>query len=339
LKSLKKKLKKQLLPKRKKKLNYKEIFEVIKMSEVSATLVKKLRDTTGAGMMDCKKALAETNGNLEEAIDWLRKKGHAAASKKSGRVAAEGLVAVATNSTRTVGVIIELNSETDFVARNDKFQKLVGDISKLAVNVDSLEQLKAAKLENGRTVQDEVTENIAVIGENLNLRRMAKISVEKGIVATYVHNTVATDMGKIAVLIGLQSDIDASALQTLGKQLAMHIAAAKPIALTSAQVDSKAVQREKDIFSEQAKSSGKPQEIIEKMIEGRIKKFYQEVVLLEQVFVIDGKTKIQDVIDKFAQDNKGTINVVDFVCFELGQGVEQEEKDFASEVAAVIGNK
>ena len=307
------------------------------MSEVSAILVKKLRDTTGAGMMDCKRALTETSGNFEEAIDWLRKKGIAAAGKKAGRVAAEGLVAVAVNANKTVGVAIELNSETDFVARNDKFQAMVSDIAKTALNTSSLEELKEAKLSTGRSAQDEVTENIGVIGENLNLRRMAKISVTKGVVASYVHNNIATDMGKIAVLVALESDIDQAALQTLGKQLAMHIAASKPIALNIDQVDSSAVDRERDIFSEQAKNSGKPQEIIDKMVEGRIKKFYQEVVFLEQAFVMDGKTRVQDVVDKFAADNKGTVKVTGFVSFELGQGIETEEKDFASEVAAMSG--
>lgn len=307
------------------------------MSEVSAILVKKLRDTTGAGMMDCKRALTETSGNFEEAIDWLRKKGIAAAGKKAGRVAAEGLVAVAVNANKTVGVAIELNSETDFVARNDKFQAMVSDIAKAALNTSSLEELKEAKLSTGRSAQDEVTENIGVIGENLNLRRMAKISVTKGVVASYVHNNIATDMGKIAVLVALESDIDQAALQTLGKQLAMHIAASKPIALNIDQVDSSAVDRERDIFSEQAKNSGKPQEIIDKMVEGRIKKFYQEVVFLEQAFVMDGKTRVQDVVDKFAADNKGTVKVTGFVSFELGQGIETEEKDFASEVAAMSG--
>ena len=309
------------------------------MSEVSAVLVKKLRDTTGAGMMDCKKALSETGGDLEAATDWLRKKGHAAAGKKASRVAAEGLVAVATNQTKTVGAVIELNSETDFVARNDKFQKLVGDIAKEALNVDSLEALKEVKLNTGRNIGEEVIENIATIGENLNLRRMARISVNKGVVASYVHNNVATDMGKIAVLVALESDIEVAALQSLGKQIAMHIAASKPAALTVDQVDSKDLQREKDIFSEQAKNSGKPQEIIDKMVEGRIKKFYQEIVLLEQNFVMDGKTRVQDVLDNFAKEHKGALKITGFVSFELGQGIEQEEKDFASEVAAVVGAK
>ncbi len=309
------------------------------MSGISAVLVKRLRETTGAGMMDCKRALEETKGDFEVAIDWLRKKGIAAASKKSSRVAAEGLVAVAFNANKTVGAVIELNSETDFVARNNKFQKLVGYITTAAVNVDTLEHLKEAKLFTGRTVKDELTENIAVIGENLNLRRMTKISVKNGLVASYVHNDVATDMGKIAVLVGLESNINAAKLQTFGKQLAMHIAAAKPIALNIEQIDIKSVQREKDIFSEQAKNSGKSQDIIDKMIEGRIKKFYQEVVLLEQVFVIDGNTRVQDIICNFATDNHGEIKVTGFASFELGQGIEKKEEDFVSEVATVIGNK
>lgn len=307
------------------------------MSEISAILVKKLRETTGAGMMDCKKALTETAGAFEEAVDWLRAKGIAAAGKKSSRVAAEGLTAVATNAAKTVGVVIELNSETDFVARNEKFQSLVSSIATAALGVDSIEDLKKAQLATGRNVREEVTENIAVIGENLNLRRMAKLSVSQGVVSSYVHNTVATDMGKIAVIVALESDIDQTKLNTLGKQIAMHIAASKPIALSTDMVDPAAIEREKNIFTEQAKESGKPLEIIEKMIEGRIKKFYQEVVLLEQAFVMDNKTRLQDVVDNFAKENNGTIKVTGFVSFELGQGIEQEEKDFASEVAAVMG--
>ena len=215
----------------------------------------------------------------------------------------------------------------------------MGDIAKKALAVDSLEALKEVKLDTGRKVGEEVIENIAVIGENLNLRRMARISVNKGLVASYVHNNVANDMGKIAVLVALESDLSPTTIESLGKQIAMHIAASKPISLTVDQVNSKDLQREKDIFSEQAKNSGKPQEIIDKMVEGRIKKFYQEVVLLEQLFVIDGKTRVQDVLDNFAKEHKGTLKITDFVSFELGQGVEQEEKDFASEVAAVMGAK
>ena len=250
------------------------------MSEVSALLVKKLRDTTGAGMMDCKRALAETKGDFEEAIDWLRKKGIAAAGKKAGRVAAEGLVAVALNSSKNVGVVIELNSETDFVARNDKFQNMVAEIAKAALNVADLDGLKAVKLATGRNVGEEVTENIGVIGENLNLRRMAKISVGKGVVASYVHNNVATDMGKIAVLVGLESDIDATALQTLGKQLAMHIAAASPEFLAPEQVPADILAREKEIAEGQVK--GKPANIVAKIVEGKINekgKVQQTVIL------------------------------------------------------------
>lgn len=305
------------------------------MSEISAALVKKLRETTGAGMMDCKRALTETAGVFEEAIDWLRKKGIAAAGKKAGRIAAEGLVAVAIDSAKTTGVAIELNSETDFVARNDKFQALVSMVSQAALTVGSVEALNAVKLSTGRTVADEITENIAIIGENLSLRRMQKLSVTKGVVTSYIHNAAAADMGKIAVLVALESDIDPEKLNLLGKQIAMHIAATKPVAVTTAEVDPAAVERERNIFSEQAAASGKPAEIIEKMVDGRIKKFYQEVVLLEQTFVIDGKTRVGDVVDNFAKENAGTIKLTGFVCYELGQGIEQEEKDFASEVAAM----
>lgn len=305
------------------------------MSEISAKLVKELREATGAGMMDCKKALSEVAGDFEAAIDWLRKKGIAAAGKKSGRIAAEGLTAVASNNDKTTAVAIELNSETDFVARNDKFQALVNLIANAALNANDLTALKQTKLANGRNIEEEVTENIAVIGENLNLRRFAKLSVTQGLVAHYIHNAAAENMGKIAVLVALESNIPAEKLATLGKQLAMHIAASKPIAVTNEQVDQSAIDREKDIFSEQAKASGKPIEIIEKMIEGRIRKFYQEVVLLEQTFVMDGKTSVKDVITNFEKENNGSVKITGFVHFELGAGLEKEENDFASEVAAM----
>ena len=304
------------------------------MSEISAALVKKLRETTGVGMMDCKRALEETKGDFETAIDWLRKKGIAAASKKSSRVAAEGLVAVAFNENKTVGAVIELNSETDFVARNDKFQNLVANIASAAVNVETLDQLKEVKITTDRTVKEEVTENIAVIGENLNLRRMAKVSVTKGLVASYVHNHVAVDMGKIAVLVGLESSIDAVKLQIIGRQIAMHIAAVGPQSLDVSSLDPAALERERAVLVDQARASGRPEEVIQKMVEGRVRKFYEEVVLLEQTLVMDGKTRIADVVENFAKEIGTPVTLKAFARFALGEGIEKQETDFAAEVQA-----
>lgn len=308
------------------------------MTEISAALVKKLRESTGAGMMDCKKALQECNGDFESSVDWLRKKGHATASKKSGRVAAEGLVAVAVSG--NIGVAVELNAETDFVARNDKFQSLVARVVKTALKVDSIDELKKAKCEDSsKTVEEEIVDNIATIGENMNLRRMIKLHVKQGVIASYVHNTVMPNVGKIAVLVALEAEKVTSELENLGKQIAMHIAAAKPISLNTDNVEQSLIDREKDIFKEQAKASGKPDNIIEKMIEGRIRKFFQEVVLLEQAFVIDNKTAIKDVVQSFAKEHNNKVELKSFVRFELGEGIEIEEEDFASEVAKISGVK
>ena len=302
---------------------------------ISANLVKDLREKTGAGMMDCKKALLETNGNFEAAIDWLRTKGLAAAAKKAGRVAAEGLTAVHVEGTKAS--IIELNSETDFVARNDKFQNIVLTIAKTALNCADINSLKNAKLPNGKTVEEYVTENIAVIGENLNLRRMATLEVSNGVVASYVHNAVLPNVGKISVLVAFESTANKVELEKLGRQIAMHIAATRPESLDVQSIDQVLVERERNIFIEQAKASGKPENIIEKMVEGRIRKFYEEVVLLEQIFVIDGKTKISDVVQEVAKKAGTPITLKSFVRFELGEGIEIEETDFAAEVAAVAG--
>lgn len=308
------------------------------MVQITATLVKDLREKTGAGMMDCKKALQECNGEFEAAIDWLRKKGHALAGKKSGRVAAEGLVAVAVEGEQ--GVAVELNAETDFVARNEKFQNLVKRVVATALKVDNFDELKAAICEGStKNVEEEIVEHVAVIGENMSLRRMAKIHVNKGIVASYVHNAVAPNIGKIAVLVGLEAEKKTDGLEQLGKQIAMHVAAAKPIALTSQEVDSEVVEREKSIFSEQAKASGKPENIIEKMVEGRIRKFYQEVVLLEQAFVMDGKTPVKEVVDNFAKEHNNKVTITGFIRFELGEGIEVEEQDFAKEVSEISSAK
>ena len=304
---------------------------------VTAALVKELREKSGAGMMDCKKALNETNGDMDAAVDWLRTKGLAAAAKKSGRVAAEGLVALHVNG--NVGALVELNSETDFVSRNEDFQAFAKTLAQLAVNADDLDALKAMDYpETGRNVADELTQKIATIGENMSLRRMTKVSVDAGAIVPYVHNAVADGLGRIGVLVALNSSADEAALSGLGKQLAMHIAATNPASLSVEDLDAEMVAREREVLVEQAKESGKPQEIAEKMVEGRIRKFYQEVVLLEQTFVIDGESKVADVISKAGKDAGSDITMSAFSQYVLGDGIEKEESDFAAEVAAQLGN-
>lgn len=305
--------------------------------EVKITDIKALRDKTGAGMMDCKKALSESNGDMEEAIVWLRKKGLAAAAKKAGRVAAEGLTAVSVKGNRAVA--IELNSETDFVSKNLQFQSLVREIADIAIDTNNIDELKAIKTSSGKTVEELVTENVSTIGENLNLRRIQSVQINNGFIASYIHNAVADGMGRIAVLVALESEGDQNKLESLGKQIAMHIAAARPIALKQSDVDSSLVEKEKEIFAEQARNSGKPENIIEKMIDGRIRKYYEEVVLLEQVFVIDGKSKIADVVSAFAKDIGASVELVAFARLELGEGIEKEETNFAEEVAATVAGK
>jgi elongation factor Ts len=303
------------------------------MADVTPELVKKLRETSGAGMMDCKKALVEANGNFDEATDWLRKKGLSAAAKKSGRIAAEGLVAVAVEG--KTGAVIELNSETDFVSRNEKFQAAARQIATQALKVNGdVEALKASKGASGATVADDVTNLIAAIGENMTLRRSAKLTVNNGIVASYVHAAVAPGLGKIGILVAVESTGDQAKLEALGKQIAMHIAAARPDALTTKEVSGDALERERNIFRDQAKASGKPADIIEKMVEGRIRKYYEEVVLLEQVFVIDGKTKISDFVANSAKEIGAPVAITGFSRFVLGEGVEKKESNFAEEVAA-----
>ena len=306
------------------------------MSAISASMVKELRETTGAGMMDCKKALNETGGNVEEAVDWLRKKGLAAAAKKAGRTASEGLVGVTTNG--TTGAVIELNSETDFVARNEQFQKLVGKLATLALDNtgDVAELLKVTDPASGRTVEDELTQQIATIGENMQLRRAGRVSVENGAVAAYVHNATADGMGKIGVLIALESTGDQAKLQELGKQIAMHVAATRPESVNKEELDQELVERERSVLSDQARASGKPEEIIEKMVEGRIRKFYEEVVLLEQVFVIDGERRVSKVLEDAGKELGAPVKIAAMVRLALGEGVEKEESDFASEVAATL---
>lgn len=308
------------------------------MAQVTAALVKELREMSGAGMMDCKKALSENDGNLEAAIDWLRTKGLASAGKKQSRVAAEGLVAVSTDGAK--GTAIEINSETDFVARNEQFQGLVGDIASVAFNVgDGVDAISnAAYPGSSKTVAETVTDAIATIGENMNVRRAKTVTVESGIVASYVHGAVADGMGKIAVLVGLKSDADANALAALGKQLAMHIAAANPASLSEDDLDPEMVEREKQVQMDKARESGKPEAIIEKMIVGRMRKYLEEVVLLHQTFVIDGETKISAVIDAAAKEAGSPIELVEYVRMEVGEGLEKKEDDFAAEVAAAVGS-
>lgn len=307
------------------------------MAEISATLVKDLRAKTGAGMMDCKKALAETAGDLEAAVDWLRTKGLATAAKKAGRVAAEGLVAVAVEGGQ--GAVVELNSETDFVARNQQFQDIVRKIAETAIKVGGeVAALSAAPFPgSGRTVQEEITNAIATIGENMNLRRAARLSVGQGVVTGYMHNSVAPGLGKIGVLVALESAGKREALEAFGKQLAMHIAAANPQSLDVASLDPAAIERERAVLSEQARESGKPAEIIAKMVEGRIRKFYQDVVLLEQTFVIDGETRVAKAVENAAKEAGAPVKVTGFARFQLGEGIEKAADDFASEVAKIAG--
>lgn len=303
------------------------------MAEVTANLVRELREKSGAGMMDCKKALVESNGNVEEAIDWLRKKGLAAAAKKSGRVAAEGLVGVATAG--ATASLVEINAETDFVARNDKFQDLVRNVAKLAIEKPyTAEELKSVQYNAEHTVETEITHLIATIGENMNLRRVTRLSVPQGHISSYIHNATAPGLGKIGVLVAIESAADAEKLNDLGKKIAMHIAAASPIALSIEEVDAADLEREKSVLTEQARASGRPEEIIQKMVEGRIRKFYEEVVLLEQVFVLDGQSKVSDVVEAAAKELGTPVKLAGYVKYTLGEGIEKAESDFAAEVHA-----
>lgn len=308
------------------------------MAQITAALVKELRDKSGAGMMDCKKALSENDGDIEVSMDWLRQKGIAKAEKKSGRVAAEGLVAVASNG--TTGVAVEVNSETDFVARNDQFQALVNSVAGVALaNGGEYEATNAATYPGtSHSVEAEITEVVGTIGENMNFRRSSGLNVSSGVVSTYIHNAVAPGLGKLAVLVALESDADADVLEALGKQLAMHVAATNPQAMTIDEMSAEAVEREKAVLIEQARESGKPDNIIEKMIVGRMNKFYQEVVFVEQTFVIDGETKISKVIENAAKDAGTDIKLTGYIRLELGDGIEKEEEDFAAEVAAVVSS-
>ncbi len=306
------------------------------MADITAAMVKELRESTGAGMLDCKKALVEANGNMEQAVDWLRKKGLASAAKKSSRIAAEGLVAVTVKGNK--GAAVEVNSETDFVAKNEIFQAFVADAVEAALDTNSdVEALKNAKdASSGKTFGERLTDMVARIGENMNLRRTKVVSVNNGLICSYVHNVARDNLGKIGVLVALESTADKAQLADLGKHIAMHIAANAPIALNIAGVDAAAVEHEKEIFREQAAASGKPANIIEKMIEGRIRKFYEEVVLEEQSYVMDPDKKVKDVVADKAKECGADIKIGDYVFFKLGDGLQKKEEDFAAEVNAQL---
>ncbi len=305
------------------------------MADITAAMVKELRETTGAGMLDCKKALVEANGNMETAVDWLRKKGLASAAKKSSRIAAEGLVAVYVEGNR--GAAVEVNSETDFVAKNDIFQAYVEDAAKVALaNNGDVEAMKNAADASGKTFGERLTDMVARIGENMNLRRAKVVSVNNGLVCSYIHNAARAGLGKIGVLVALESTADKAQLADLGKHIAMHVAAAQPIALNVASVDPAAVEHEKSIFAEQAAASGKPAAIIEKMVDGRIRKFYEEVVLEEQNYIMDPDKKVKDVIADKAKECGADIKLTDYVFFKLGDGLQKKEEDFAAEVQAQL---
>ncbi|MDE2560987.1 MAG: elongation factor Ts [Sphingomonadales bacterium] len=305
----------------------------------TATDVKNLRERTGAGMMDCKKALDESNGDFEAAVDALRAKGLAAAAKKSSRTAAEGLVGVAVEGTK--GVAVEVNSETDFVAKNDQFQDFVRKTTEVALGLgaDDVEALKAAAYPDGGTVGDKLTNNVATIGENQQVRRIKSVSVSNGVVVPYMHNAAAPNLGKIGVLVALESDAPADRLEALGKQIAMHIAAAFPLALDADSLDADLIERERKIAAEKAAESGKPEAVQAKMVEGAVAKYAKENALLSQVFVMDNKTPVQQVVDAAGKEAGAKIVLKDYVRFQLGEGIEKEESDFAAEVAAAAGIK
>ncbi|MQT12058.1 translation elongation factor Ts [Segnochrobactrum spirostomi] len=305
---------------------------------ISAQMVKELREKTGAGMMDCKAALTETSGDMEAAVDWLRKKGLSKAAKKAGRVAAEGLVGVAAGG--TVAAVVELNSETDFVARNPAFQQLVSSVAAVALTVDGDRDATAgaAYPGKGHSVEDELKEAIATIGENMNLRRSTALKVGQGVVATYVHSATADGLGKIGVLVALESSADPAVLTEIGRKVAMHVAATSPLALTAEEIPEAEAARERAVYADQARQSGKPENIIEKMVEGRMRKFYEEVTLLKQAFVLDPDKTVEQAVEAVAKDAGAPIKVTGFVRYALGEGIEKETSDFAAEVAAAAGH-
>ncbi len=307
------------------------------MANIPPGMVKDLRDKTGAGIMDCKTALTETGGDLEAAMDWLRKKGITKAAKKAGRAAAEGLVGVAVGN--GVGALVEVNAETDFVARNDEFKSFVTNAARLALEEEGdLQKLLDRNLGEA-SVQQTLTELVAKIGENMSVRRTIMLAVDPGVVSAYIHNASSPELGKIGVLVALKSTADKDKLNALGKQIAMHVAAAAPLALTPAHLDPAVVEKERAIQADIARQSGKPENVIEKMLEGRMRKFYEESVLLQQVFVIDGETRIEKVLEKAAKDLGAPVSIEGFVRFQVGEGIEKVESDFADEVAKMSGTK
>ncbi len=314
-----------------------KISEGLKMTEITAAKVKELRELTSAGMLDCKKALVEANGNMDEAVDWLRKKGLASAAKKASRIAAEGLVSVYVEGNK--GAIAEVNSETDFVAKNDLFQDYVSDAAKVALaaagEICDMKSFHCPKC--NKTFEERLTDLIAKIGENMNLRRAAMLEVNNGVIASYLHNACGSNLGKIGVLVALESNADKEKLEELGKHIAMHIAASSPLFLDVASVDTASIEHEKAIFAEQAKASGKPENIIEKMVEGRVRKYFDEVVLEEQAYIMDPDKKVKQVIADVAKELGTDIKLTNYVRFKLGEGLQKKEEDFASEVAAQLG--
>lgn len=306
------------------------------MANIPAGMVKDLRDKTGAGMMDCKTALSETNGDFEQAVDWLRKKGLAKAAKKAGRTAAEGLIGIATQI--DCGAVVEVNSETDFVARGTEFQDYVRKAAQQALEEEGeLERLLLSPFDSRQTMAEALTALVAKIGENMSVRRSAGLAVSPGVIASYVHNAVAADLGKIGVLVALESEGNVDALLRLGKQLAMHVAAANPLALTVDAVPPATIARERSIYEDQARQSGKPENVIAKMVDGRMRKFYEENVLLSQIFVIDGETPVSTVVEKAAKDVGAPVRITGFVRFAVGEGIDRPTTDFAAEVRATAG--
>ncbi len=306
------------------------------MAQITASLVKQLREKSGAGMMDCKKALAEVDGDLEQAVDWLRKKGLATAAKKAGRVAADGLVAVA--SAGTAGAVVEVNAETDFVSRNEQFQNFVSRTSSLALaSGGDLDRLKAADYEAGASVEQTLINLVATIGENMSIRRAAVLNVSQGVVASYVHNVAAPGLGKIGVLVAVESAGDKTKLEDFGKQIAMHVAAVNPLALDRDSIRAEDLERERQVLIDQAVASGKPEEIAKKMVEGRIRKYYEENCLLEQTFVVDGENSVNQAAKNLGKVLGYEVKITGYLRFLLGDGIEKKEEDFAAEVAATLG--
>jgi elongation factor Ts len=307
------------------------------MANITGPMVKELRDKTGAGMMDCKTALVETNGNMEEAIDWLRKKGITKAAKKAGRAAAEGLIGVATGG--HIGALVEVNAETDFVARNEEFKDFVKSAARITLEEEGDLEKTLARPMGANSVQHTLTELVAKIGENMSVRRTVMLRVDPGVVSAYVHNASSPELGKIGVLVGLKSTADKDKLNALGKQIAMHVAAANPLALTVEHLDPALVAKERDIQAELARQSGKPENVIEKMLEGRMRKYYEETVLLQQTFLIDGETRIDKLLEKASKDLGAPVTIEGYVRFQVGEGIEKVESDFADEVAKMSGQK